>query len=153
MIESRPVFVGRLIIGSHAGPECFTLLLLSCDHWFCWKFKQINHYIHTFIKLQDDGGDDDGSDANMDQDEGQGNDDDGHEQEPQTREEMREIQARFKNNRKTAAYFYHQRYVQIEMRMTYLGAQPLFEEFQEALEKQKMDKSLGCYRWGPLWLL
>ena len=56
---------------------------------------------------------------------------------PQTREEMRAIQARFKSNRRTAAYFYHQRYVQIEMRIIYLGAQPLLEEYQEALEEQK----------------
>ena len=66
------------------------------------------------------------------------------EQEPQTREELRQIQARFKNNRRTAAHFYSQRYVQIEMRMIYLGAQPLFEEFQKALEEQEKGQVSSC---------
>ena len=88
-----------------------------------------------------------------DDDDGAGDDDDGGQEagegmqeqgEPQTREEMRQIQARFKNNRRTAAFFYSQRYVQIEMRMIYLGAQPLFEEYQTALEEQKKGPASSC---------
>ena len=89
----------------------------------------------SLIQPLQDGGDDDGN-QNMDDQEGHEDGDD-HEEEPQTREDMKRLQARFKNNRRTAAHFYHQRYVQIEMRMVYLGAQPLYEEFQEALEQQK----------------
>ena len=65
------------------------------------------------------------------------------EEEPQTREELRQIQARFKNNRRTAAHFYHQRYLQTQMRIVYMGAQPLFEEFQTALQEQKKGQVTG----------
>ena len=65
------------------------------------------------------------------------------EEEPQNREEMRKIQAKFKNNKRTAAHFYHQRYVQIEMRIVYLGAQALLEEYQEALKAAKKGASIS----------
>ena len=89
--------------------------------------------------MQDDGDDimDGNADDENDEQEQEGGEDLHEEQEPQSREDMRQIQARFKNNRRTAAHFYSQRYVQIEMRMIYLGAQPLFEEYQKALEEQK----------------
>ena len=84
----------------------------------------------------------------------QGSDSDGsedpdhaEEEEPQNREDMRKIQAKYKNNKRTAAHFYHQRYVQIEMRIIYLGAQALLEEFQEALKQQKqgqVSRSFHC---------
>ena len=87
--------------------------------------------------MQDDGDDimDGNADDENDEQEQEGGEDLHEEQEPQSREDMRQIQARFKNNRRTAAH--SQRYVQIEMRMIYLGAQPLFEEYQKALEEQK----------------
>ena len=79
------------------------------------------------------------------------------EEEPQNREQMKKIQAKFKNNKRTAAHFYHQRYVQIEMRIVYLGAQALLEEYQEALKQQKKGQvsrywfSLGRFSSNKVW--
>ena len=69
-------------------------------------------------------------------------DDDGGESdepndEPQTREELQKIRERLKGNVRTAAYFYHQRPLQIEMRIIYLGTRLVHEEFQEGLDQQK----------------
>lgn len=61
--------------------------------------------------------------------------------EPQTRAELQELQARLKSNLRVAALFYHQRWVQIEMRIIYLGADPLFREYQNALKEQKLGQA------------
>lgn len=70
------------------------------------------------------------------QDEAEG-EEDTKEDEPRTKEEFDRFRKNFKNSRDCACHFYHQRSLQREMRVLYLGAHHLHAEFQEALEKNK----------------
>ena len=53
---------------------------------------------------------------------------------PTTKEEVQQLRERFGNNRRTASYFYSQKWVQLEMRMIYLGARAVAHEFSETIK-------------------
>ena len=53
---------------------------------------------------------------------------------PATREELYKLKERYGNNRRTAAHFYKNRAIQLELRMIYIGGRPLAHEFSATVK-------------------
>ena len=53
---------------------------------------------------------------------------------PETREELKKLKEKFQNNRRTAAFFYRNREIQYSMRVIYMGAQFVAEEFSTTIK-------------------
>lgn len=116
------------------------LLILGGFHNLYQTAKVLNYPSQYLIAVlpqslarpDDADGQPDGQPDHGDDGEGEGQGDD---QEPQTTAQLYKLKEKFKNNLGMAAHFYHQRGLQKEMRVTYLGAEHVQRDYKTSLEE------------------